>query len=166
MVVIVSGLPGSGKSFLAEKLAKKLDAEYINSDKIRHELHAAGKYSFRDKLIVYKQMAADTARLLGENKTVVVDATFYHHTMREMFLQLAKCYHCSIHVIEVTAGEDKIRQRLMRPRKYSEADFSVYEKVRDDFEPITMPHLVLDSTNDDIKFMLTTALDYLENERE
>jgi predicted kinase len=166
MVVIVSGLPGSGKSFFAEKLAKILDAEYLNSDKVRHELHAAGKYSFRDKLIVYKQMAADTARLLGENKSVVVDATFYHHTMRELFLQIAKCYHCPIHVIEVTADENKIRQRLMHPRKYSEADFGVYEKVRDEFDPIAMPHLVLDSTNDDIGSMLTTALDYIDHERE
>jgi predicted kinase len=163
MIIIVSGLPGSGKSYFAARLALKCDAVYINSDKVRQELKSSGKYSLDDKLLVYKELRNRTAVLIEQNKDVVVDATFYHHTMREMFLKLAKDYNQQIRVIEVTADEKIIKERLLLPRKYSEADFSVYETIRDSFEEITMPHLVLESTNDNINLMLDSAVAYIGN---
>lgn len=166
MIIIVSGLPGSGKSYFGERLAAYLGANYINSDQVRVALHASGKYSVRDKLVVYKEMLLQTAGFLEQKKDVVVDATFYYHTMREMFLRLAYGHNEPIRVIEVTADENLIRQRLQKPRKYSEADYSVYEKVRDDFEAITMPHLTLQSTNDNLDAMLETAITYIKSEGE
>ena len=38
-IILIMGLPGSGKTTLAEKLSKKLSAEWLNADKIR------GKYN-------------------------------------------------------------------------------------------------------------------------
>jgi len=35
MIIIVFGLPGSGKSYFASKLAERINARYINSDVIR-----------------------------------------------------------------------------------------------------------------------------------
>jgi predicted kinase len=166
MIIIVSGLPGSGKSYFAEHLAAKLGAIYINSDQMRLLMHASGKYSLEDKLVVYKEMLLNTTKALEENRDVVVDATFYHHTMREMFVRLAYGYNIILRVIDVTADEDLIRQRLVKPRKYSEADYSIYEKVRDDFEEITIPHLVLKSTNDNLGMMLKTAMEYIKSEGE
>ena len=34
-IILIMGLPGSGKTTLAEKLSKKLSAEWLNADKIR-----------------------------------------------------------------------------------------------------------------------------------
>lgn len=164
MIIIVSGLPGSGKSYFAEHLAARLGSIYINSDQVRQTLHATGKYSLDDKLVVYKEMLSETRRSLEKNRDVVVDATFYHHTMREMFLRFAYGYNVPVRVIEIVAEESLIRQRLEKPRKFSEADYSAYEKVRDDFEEITMPHLILQSTNDNVDAMLETAINYLKRE--
>lgn len=161
MIILVSGLPGSGKSFFAARLALKCDAEYLNSDKVRHELNARGQYSLKDKLAVYKELLNRTAILIEKGKDVVIDATFYHHTMREMFLHLAHGYNVPVRVIEITAAESIIAERLKTPRKYSEADLNVYEKVRDDFEEITMPHLILESTNDNINYLLDSAVEYV-----
>lgn len=164
MIVIVSGLPGSGKSYFAGKLSKEVGAAYVNSDQVRHEMRASGKYSFDDKLNVYREMARRAAKIVEANKDVVIDATFYHHTMREMFVKLARLYKVPLFFIEVKADEALIRRRLQSPREYSEADFGVYEKVRDDFEGITLPHLTLESTDENIAEMLIQGLQYIKYE--
>ena len=56
MVIIVCGLPGSGKSYFAERLAKKIDADYVNSDRLRKELFPSRTYSDREKATVYWRM--------------------------------------------------------------------------------------------------------------
>lgn len=164
-MVIVSGLPGSGKSYFAGKLSRELGAAYVNSDQVRQEMHASGRYSFDDKLTVYREMARRTAKVIEAKKDVVIDATFYHHTMREMFVKLARLYKVPLFLIVVTADEPLIRQRLQAPREYSEADFSVYEKVRDEFEGIALPHLTLESTDSNVAEMLRKALQYIKYER-
>jgi len=39
MRILVMGLPGSGKSYLSEVLAKKLNAAYFNADKVREQFN-------------------------------------------------------------------------------------------------------------------------------
>ncbi len=164
MIILVSGLPGSGKSYFAEKLAARLEAEYLNSDQVRLTMKALGKYSFQDKLRVYHEMANQTTGLLTEKKTVVVDATFYRQRTCDLFFKLAMEKSIPIRIIEVIADEALIRERLNEPREFSEADFAVYEKVRDEFEKITAPHLILQSTNDNIIVMLNKAIQYISDE--
>lgn len=164
MIILVAGLPGSGKSYFVERLADKLDAVYINSDRVRIALQTRGKYSFSDKLVVYKEMILEATQAIEEKRDVIVDATFYHHTMREMFLRLAEGYNIDVRVIEVVADESLIRQRLQKPRKYSEADYRIYEIVRDHFEGITMPHLTLQSTDNNLEEMLKQAESYIESD--
>ena len=56
MVVIVFGLPGSGKSYFASRLAKKLEADYISSDQVRKKLFTRPDYSEEGKKQVYKKL--------------------------------------------------------------------------------------------------------------
>jgi adenylylsulfate kinase len=35
--ILVMGLPGSGKSYLADKLASKINAVWLNADRVREE---------------------------------------------------------------------------------------------------------------------------------
>ncbi|HEU5292160.1 MAG TPA: ATP-binding protein [Cyclobacteriaceae bacterium] len=164
MIIMVSGLPGSGKSYFSEYLAKKLQCNYINSGQVKLALQTSGKYALKDKLVVYKEMLQQTIKAIEENKDVVVDATFYNHIMREMFIRIAFTRGVPIRVIEVIADEDIIKQRLQKPGKHSEADYSLYEKIRDDFEEITMPHLTVKSTNDNLDTMLKIAITYINSE--
>jgi predicted kinase len=163
MITIVAGLPGSGKSYFAEKLADRLRAAYINSDRVRQCMRASGNYSLQDKMSVYKEMTRQTRTLAREKKSVVVDATFYRQAMRDLFSDMAKDESGEVRFIEVVADEALIRERLRKPRIYSEADFSVYERVKDEFEEITAPHLKLQSTDENIASMLNRAVQYLSN---
>lgn len=160
-MTLVCGLPGSGKSFFASRLATRINAEYINSDQVRKELLAMGRYSFEDKLGIYQHMAERAAALISQGKDVVVDATFYHHSMRELFMEAALQDQCPVRFIVIVASEALVRERLSRPRTDSEADLGVYQTMKAQFEDFTQPHLRLQSEEDNIQPMLAAAVDYL-----
>ena len=56
MIVIVFGLPGSGKSYFATRLVKKLKARYVSSDIIRKDFTFKSKYSYSAKWRMYMKM--------------------------------------------------------------------------------------------------------------
>ena len=160
-MTLVCGLPGSGKSFFASRLAARINADYINSDRVRKELLAMGRYSFEDKLRIYQHMAERAAALISQGKDVVVDATFYHHTMRELFMEAALQDQCPVRFIVIVASEALVRERLSRPRTESEADLGVYQTMKAQFEKFTQPHLRLQSEANNIEQMLAAAVEYL-----
>ncbi len=158
MIIMVLGLPGSGKSYFAERLAKEIDAEYLNSDKIRKEIVPERTYSDKEKALVYKVMLNNMLDLSDKNKDVVLDASFYCNEMREPFLNYSKT---TLAIIEVWVDEDIIKQRLKKSRPYSEADFKVYQLLKQQWEPLQQPHLILESG--DIGDMLSKAVKYLKD---
>ncbi len=160
---MIAGLPGSGKSYFAEQLAAHLEAVYISSDQVRQAAQALGKYTYQDKLKIYEEMVRLAGNSLKEKEIVIVDATFYQQSVRNLFFTLAKDLVVPVFFIEVFADEALIKERLKNPRKYSEADFKVYEKIKEDFEPIAEPHLKLQSNDENIETMLNIAIQYINS---
>jgi predicted kinase len=161
MIVIVFGLPGSGKSYFAEQLAKIMDADYVNSDRIRRELFLERTYSEKEKFKVYEAMLSKMQDAIDSEKDIVLDATFYKNAMRQLFVKNATG---KVFFIEVWANDEVIKERLKKSRPYSEADFEVYKLVAKQWEPFEENHLKLKSTNDNIDAMLQKALKYLNHE--
>ncbi len=164
MLILVAGLPGSGKSYFAEKLAERLGIAYINSDRTRIRMMARGRYEKEDKLAVYTDMRDQVEAVLAAGESIIADATFYLEETRNMFIGTALKYHVSVYLIVVRAEEDLIRRRLLHPRRESEADYSVYEKIRDQFEPLAFPHLPLVSTDQNLEEMLNRTMAYIGKE--
>ena len=165
MIVIVFGLPGSGKSFFARRFAAMIDAVYINSDRVRKKLVVSRTYVEKEKLAVYNEMFAQMKEVLKHNKNLVLDATFYNNDIRKKFLGEAEgagriCF------IEVKAEESLIRERVQEKRVDSEADFEVYQKIKNQWEPLNEDHLILQSTDDNINEMLNKAAGYLQLQNE
>ena len=164
MIVVVFGLPGSGKSYFAMRLASMINALYINSDRVRKEMLTKRKYSEKEKLSVYDEMLSQLIEARKQNKNVVLDATFYKNEIRESFIN-AVGENERIKFIEVIADESLTRERLKEIREDSEADFDIYKKIKEEWEPMDETHLVLKSTNDNIDEMLNKATDYLNFKR-
>lgn len=156
---MVLGLPGSGKSYFSSRLAQKINAEYLNSDKIRKDLFPVRTYSESEKNAVYKALLEKMQEATDKGKDVVVDATFYKNEIRDKFISNIKE---KVNFIEVWADEEIIRKRLKKKRRYSEADFQVYEFIKQQWEPLKHPHLKLKSTNDNINDMLQKAFNSLK----
>lgn len=159
MIIIVFGLPGSGKSFFASQLARKLNAGYINTDKLRSELFTVRTYTEAEKMVVYDKMLEKMNNALEHNFNLVLDGTFYKESIRNKFRDEVAGKD-NLKFIEVTASESVIRGRLKKPRPLSEADFYVYKKIKDQWEPMMEEHLVVKSTNNNSDEMLKKAEEY------
>lgn len=160
MVVIVFGLPGSGKSYLATRLASLLVADFLSSDQVRKQVLVNKTYSENERFSVYQEMLVRLKSLIKKNRNVVVDATFHKNLIRELFSSLLPKGQVP-YFIEVRADESLVRERLKKPREDSDADYWVYEKIKQQWEPMTKTHLILWSTNNNIKALLNEAMNYL-----
>lgn len=160
MNVIVLGLPGSGKSYFAKKLAQMIPAIYINSDRLRKELFPKRTYSADEKTKVYNTMLKKMMEANADKKNFVLDATFHKKETRKLFKEAIGS---KLFFIEVYAEEDIIRERVKKSRPYSEADFEIYKLIAQQWEPLEEPHLKLKSTNNNIDQMLQKAKEYLNN---
>ncbi len=163
MVILVMGLPGSGKSYFAARLADALCADYFNSDRIRKETNVKD-YSESEKEKVYNEMLVRMEQSLKHNKDVVLDATFYKKKIRDKFISRISGSD-KIVLIEVTAPESVIRERLKQKREFSDADFDVYKAIQKEWEPIFEKHLVLISADNNLDDMLQKAIQYLHPDK-
>ena len=148
MLIIVCGLPGSGKTTLAQAVARDLCAVHVSSDITRKSMYPSPTYTPQEKATVYTSMAAEAESLVRQGKDVVADATFYREAERERFAAIARAAGTEAFVIMTVLAEDEIRKRLARRQKGgpSDADFSVYFRMKGLFEPVSGRHLVVDSS--------------------
>lgn len=162
-LILVCGLPGSGKSFFAKHLSDKIQASYLSSDVYRKELFPHHRtYSEKEKQSVYDALLSSTETNLIHHTSVVLDATFYKNNLRLPFYKLAKQLNCPCSIIYISAEEKLIKERTSQVREDSEADYSVYLKLKDAFEAIDKPHLTLESTNKNLDTLLSTSLTFLK----
>lgn len=65
--ILIMGLPGSGKTTLAEKLVSKLNAAWFNADAVRQDIYSELGFSAEDRLAHAKRMGklCDWAKMGG-----------------------------------------------------------------------------------------------------
>lgn len=163
MLVMICGLPGTGKSTLAKAVAEKIDAVYLNSDSIRLGMLEEREYTEEEKKQVYEAMFEKSAEEMKEGKNVVLDATFYKKELRDDAKETADEAGTDFYVIECVTHEDLLRERILNRGKEeteSEADFEVYKKVKEQFEPVSEEHLAVDTSNE-IEKQVELVLAYL-----
>jgi predicted kinase len=161
MIILVGGLPGSGKSFFAKKFAARLKFEYVGSDQTRQALNKNGHYEQSDKLAIYRELATNTEKKIREGKTVVVDATFSSRIARDLFIKLSGALTTTRKFILIYADEATIKLRISKPRQDSEADFEVYKKIKAEYDPIDFDHIEIRSQEGNFDEMFNIALNYI-----
>lgn len=148
MLIIVCGLPGSGKTTLARALARKYSAVHLSSDIVRKKIVAAPTYSAEEKRRVYDEFAAHAERLLAKGKDVVADATFYRREQRMRMVRLATAAGTRSYIVLCVLPDRETEERLAGkgPRGKSDADYGVYTRMKRQFEPVSGSHVHVDTT--------------------
>jgi len=147
MLIMVCGLPGTGKTTLAKAVAEKTDAVYLNSDSIRMSMLKEREYTEEEKKQIYEAMFEEAEKQMKDGKNVVLDATFYKKELRERAKSVADELKTAFFIIECVTHEDLLKERILKRKDTeSEADFEVYKKVKTQFEPIEIEHLAVDTS--------------------
>lgn len=114
------GLPASGKSTLAEQIAKSEDAEIVSSDNIRKELYGDENIQ-GDNNKVFRILQERIINGLKNNKNMIYDATNISYKTRIAFLQrLNKLEVEKIAIMVATPYEDCLIRNSQRERKVPE----------------------------------------------
>lgn len=135
-VVLVGGMPGTGKSTLARSLASRAGFEVVRSDLVRKQLAAtsdpppAHLYSPEWDDRTYDACLARVERGLWEGRRVLVDATFRDATRRRQFLDAARNWAVPTVALQCQASPELVRERLEGRRDDpSDADWQVYQRL-------------------------------------
>jgi predicted kinase len=151
-LLVMVGLPGTGKSFLARRIAVEIGAELIQTDAVRREMFPHPRYAPREMAAVYQTCHRRIAAALAQNHRVVFDATNLHERGRAVLYRLADQHGASLFVVVAYAPEPVIYSRLRSriagrdPADLSDADVTVYRRMRARAEPVRRPHVVANTT--------------------
>lgn len=114
------GLPASGKSTLAEQIAKSEDAEIVSSDNIRKELYGDENIQ-GDNNKVFRILQERIINGLKNNKNMIYDATNINYKRRMAFLQkIRKLKIEKIAIMVATPYEQCLIRNSQRERQVPE----------------------------------------------
>lgn len=142
------GLPASGKSALAERLAYTLHIPVFSSDVVRKQTDPAkqvepygkGQYSPERRRLVYTRLLALAQEKVKKGRSVILDATYAARAMRIEVVQLAADLDANLVFVECVCSRRVMTARL-RAREtatgLSDARLAHLPKMVAHFEPIT-----------------------------
>ena len=141
-LVLVGGLPGTGKTTLAAALADHLGFTVLSSDRIRKELAGvpaeqrcaapwrAGIYTAARTERVYSELLSRAGRLLALGESVIVDASFVSPAQRAAAAAAAAAAQADLVQLRCTAPAEAAAQRLAaRTGGISDADEEIARQM-------------------------------------
>jgi len=147
-LVLVAGLPGTGKSRLSADLERAAGMTWIRADAVRKELAGlecgvaaraaieGGLYTPAWNDRTYGECLARAERILAAGGRALVDASFKEQPRRREFVALARRMGVPVRILCCRAPAEVVRERLEnRGGDPSDADWTVYEHALRTWDP-------------------------------
>ena len=177
VLVITSGMMGTGKSYLAARLGKRLGVEPLRSDMVRkqiqgmhplkHQLdnYGAGIYTPTLTELTYTALLEKARQALEDGESVIIDASFMRFRHRMQARETARRENARFRIIECKAPDYVIRQRLekrMQDRgEPSDGRWDIFQEQKAEFETIRDQELddcQLWNSTEELDFFLTSLV--------
>ncbi len=164
-LIVLSGLPGTGKSYLCRRLAEKLSIGVLESDVLRRVLFPAPTYAPDESLRLFQACYSLIEMLLKKGTSLALDATNLEESHRERLYYICDQSGAKLIMVWVEAPPEVVKERLasrargVNPEDHSEADWRIYQRMRLNVGRIRQNHFVVDTSKD-----ITPAIDKIVRE--
>ena len=166
ILILMYGLSGSGKTWIAKRLAPLLGAVHLRSDVERKRLEglpemahvhsglARGLYSRETSERVYQHLAHCATDTLAGGYTTIIDATFHRREDRVLFHKLSVELGVAACTVHCKAPPEVLRARVEARHRHgddpSDADLSVLQWQQFHCEPIQTdePFILFEAATD------------------
>ena len=152
-LIVMSGLPGTGKSHLAHQLAALLDYIVIASDSVRKTLVRNPKYNSNEHYRVFRASHTYVNELLERRFGVIFDATNLNSHAINPLRRIANQTKSDFSIIRCVAPEQVIEARLIKRTEgqddfESDADWRIYNMLKPNQKEIENCDYIVDSSTD------------------
>ena len=153
--VVVSGLPGTGKSYFCRRLAERTPIIILESDVMRKTLFPSPTYSMTESARLFQAIHHLIEHLLKKGIPVVLDATNLSERNRERLYHIAYQLDARLVMVRVEAPFEVVQERLRNrangtgsEEDQSEADWAVFQRMKTSVQQIRRHHFAVDTSRD------------------
>jgi len=162
----ITGLPGSGKSVIAEKVRAILKVQVLELDEIRKFITPKPSYSDDERDIVYASLVYMAKLLVTSGIPVIIDATAnrrrYRDRARAAIRNFAEVYvKCSLDTCMERERDRKAKYAPSGIYKKSNKDGATVPGVNVPYEEPLNPEVVVDSEQMDLKACAEKVVEYI-----
>jgi predicted kinase len=169
LLIIFRGLPGTGKTFLINKLVSRFPSlVVIDRDKIRSNLFKEPEYTKEENEIIESVMLVLVDENLKDCCSLVIDGmTFSRSAILQPFLNHAIKHNVEYKIIECVCSEKTALERLSNDvvttvHTAMDRNKESYQLVKKRYEKINVSYLRI-NTEKFFEINLNEIIDYLES---
>lgn len=152
VLIVVSGLPGTGKTYFSRNLAERIPLVTLESDVLRKALFPEPAYSPEESSMLFRAVHFLIAGLLKKGISLVLDATNLSEHYREYLYNIAEQLKVKLILIYLEASPEVVSERLKarheEAENRSDADWAIYQKMKPTVEKIKRKHYVINTAYD------------------
>lgn len=153
-LLMLAGLPGSGKSTFAREVTSRRPFLVLESDRLRKTLVGKPEYTADEHRRVFRAIHRLLDEFLGMGYPVLFDATNLTERNRRPVYDIVRRRGVSMAIAVVTAPDETARQRLgdreagLDPDTWSDAGWDIHCRMAPAWESPKRPHILVDTSAD------------------